>query len=247
MSVAQVEREGERASLVGEIRRVAEACGGSPPGARKFERITGLPRSAWLGRFWSRWSDALREAGFVPNLRNRRLEEETMLEQFAEVARSIGRIPVFSDLDLYRRSGGKVALRGAYIRHFGGKAQLLDRLKGWAEENPDRADIAAMLREEVRTDNEPASNARPGDSGAVYLLRCGSRFKIGCSVAIKKRVRAIQNTLPEPAALVHAIKTDDPLGIERYWHRRFADKRLHGEWFRLDAADVAAFRTWRRM
>jgi len=81
-----------------------------------------------------------------------------------------------------------------------------------------------------------------GELGYVYLMKAGRFYKIGRTNALGRRERELVIQLPEAAKAAHSIKTDDPTGIEKYWRRRFQDRRKNGEWSELTAPDLAAFR-----
>lgn len=229
-----------REHILNEIRRLTNANGGKPPGRRVFERETGIPESAWYGVYWPRWGDAVSEAGFSPNTRNEKLDEQFILTKLATACRHYGRIPATMELRLYKKIDPDFPNEKTFLTIYGGKKNLIRRLGEWAANDQGFSDIAAMTsNHSIVSEQAPAGRLK---EGIVYLMRSGGHYKIGRSDDIERRVKEIRIALPETAKLVHSIRTDDPSGIEAYWHRRFADRRANGEWFRLTHSDVAAFR-----
>lgn len=226
-----------RETILQEIRKLTQANEGQPPGSRLFEQNTGIRDHIWRGVYWARWGDALKEAGFTPNEWNGKLDTETVIQKYADACRYFGRIPTAPELKMYGRAKEGFPNPKTIYTHFGSKGALLSNLRDWVRDKPDLSDIGQMLAPEPES---AKSSARK--EGLVYLIKSGSHFKIGRSDELERRVKEIRVALPETADLVHSIRTDDPAGIEAYWHRRFADCRANGEWFKLSAADVAAFK-----
>ena len=226
-----------RQQILNEIRRLAKANRGQPPGSRRFERETGIRESSWHGVYWARWGDALKEAGLSPNERQGKSETSLIISKFIEAARHYGRLPAKMELRMYGRVHDGFPSDKAFHTHFGSKDALLANVRAWVEGRADFHDIIAMFGPEPAKQRE----AQPKE-GLVYLIKSGSHYKIGRSDELERRVKEIRIALPEKAVLVHSIRTDDPAGIEAYWHRRFADRRANGEWFKLSSADVAAFK-----
>jgi len=73
-------------------------------------------------------------------------------------------------------------------------------------------------------------------------MKSGKHHKIGRTKHVGGRERDLGIQLPEKIATVHSIKTDDPAGIEEYWHKRFEDNRKNGEWFELTPQDINIFK-----
>ncbi len=227
----------KRDTILQEIRKLARANDGQPPGSRSFEQQTGIREFAWRGVYWARWGDALKEAGFSPNEWQGKSEANFILQKYVEAARHYGFLPTAAELQMYRNTHADFPGVKTVFTHFGSKEGLLSNLRTWVQDKPDLQDIAAMFGPEV--ENEIGTTPK---EGLVYLIKSGAHYKIGRSDELERRVKQIRVALPEAANLMHSIRTDDPAGIEAYWHRRFADRRANGEWFKLSSADVAAFK-----
>lgn len=215
----------------------------SHSGAIASPAETGIKEHDWSGRYWARWGDAFAEAGLTPNAVMTRLDDDGVMEKLARAVRRFGRMPTEPERRMARREDPTFPSHGVFAR-FGTRRDQAIRLAAFCDDNPEYADVRAIIQPVVATPARPDSRAsRPPEScGAVYLLRVGKHYKVGRTKEFGQRKRQLDIQLPEPATTVHVVRTDDPAGIEAYWHARFAARRLNGEWFALTADDVAAFK-----
>ena len=180
------------------------------------------------------------EAGFEPNKISEKYSTDHLLMRYCEATRYYKKAPTRPELRMYSKQVEKFPSYTAMLRPFETIEKLRIKAREWADKNPDFEDVVDFLPKEFEREDSPSKNI--AEDGWVYLLKSGTHYKIGRGEDLERRVKQVTVAMPEKVGLVHAIKTDDPSGIEAYWHRRFIDKRANGEWFTLDLSDDRAFK-----
>jgi hypothetical protein len=240
----------DREAILSEIQRLASENGGRPLGKRRFEDATGIRESDWLGRYWLRWGDAVREAGLEPNTLQSKFDDDEVLASLALLVRDLGHFPVEAELRMRAREDAAFPSHGT-VQRLGNKATRASRLLDYCDRVGGLEDVREVC-EPLATEAQTLDEADTSDdetstrAGFVYLMKSGKHYKIGRSNSVGRRHYELAIQLPERVELVHVIETDDAPGIEAYWHNRFAAQRANGEWFALSQADVRAFRRRRK-
>jgi len=236
----------DRGYIIQEIQRTAKENDGKPLGRKKFTSETGIKLYDWLGVYWATWSDALLEAGFTPNQFQVAFDKAELLDKYARLALELGQLPASSQLRLKARRDPTFPTHTVFGRRFGTKAHLVRQLIDHCRERKGFEGVVklcetySMPKTKAHTDHHETTT--DVIIGFVYLVKSGKYFKIGRSNATGRRTYELDLQLPERSKTIHVIRTDDPAGIEAYWHRRFDSKRKNGEWFELAGEDVAAFK-----
>jgi hypothetical protein len=239
-----------KADILSEIQRTAADNGGKPLGWKRFTDETGVKSNDWQ-RYWARWGDALTEAGLAPNEMQARYEDGFLAACLAADTRRLGHFPTSRDLRVSHHGDPAHPDAQVFQRRWR-RAEQIEVVEAYCRDRSDWADVLAIVSPLRHAASDPTTGPSrrlgPITLASVYLIKSGRYYKIGRTKAFARRMRELDTALAEGRKPIHIIPTDDPVGIEAYWHTRFKDRRRGDtEWFDLKAEDVAAFKRWRSM
>src|SRR5262249_35914343 len=152
--VAQGAEHMDKQRIINEIRRTAQANGGVALGWRRFEEETGIRYYDWYGQFWTRWGDAVREAGFEPNRMSEAYTDAFLLRELALLTRRLARVPTQGDLLLATKGDSAFPSEKAF-RRLGSKPERASRVIAYCKTNPGYDDVAAFWKQVVAAAPSP--------------------------------------------------------------------------------------------
>ncbi|MFA5554482.1 MAG: GIY-YIG nuclease family protein [Phycisphaerae bacterium] len=231
--------------IIDEIIRAAKENNGKPLGVQKFERITGIKRSDWFGVYWTKWGDAIKEAGFKPNEFQSAYDQNKLIEYVITLIREIKKFPTTGEIRLKSHDTPEFPSHDVFSRRLGKKYEMAQKILDYCKSNSGYEDIIEICEKVLDSSEKPErevdfEEAEPRFS-YVYLMKSGQYYKIGKGDCVEKRNYEIGIKLPEELKIIHKIKTNHPFEAESYWHEVFKDKRKKGEWFNLSSSDVKDF------
>jgi hypothetical protein len=230
-----------REQLLQAVKNAIRKEGTETIGKERFEAITGIRATEWL-YYWPRWNEFLTEAGLSTGTMVERLDDNAVITALIPLIKEKKHWPTSAEIRIYSRQHSGFP-SDTTIRKRGDRSALASALLEYCSDKPELNDVAKICEPLIVVgESNEGFDSQERIQGYVYLMKSGQFYKIGKSKSPDRRRSEIALLLPHDTNTLHVIATDDPDGIEQYWHQRFKDKRHRGEFFRLNNADVQAFK-----
>ncbi len=232
-----------------ELHKFVAVNNGVIPGERTFMAATRIKQSAWKGKYWARWTDAVREARYDPNAMTQQIPDEGILKELAAFIIKLGHFPVRDEINMQARATPGFPVWQTIKKRYGGMPQTAAALLEFSRETANTA-LARLCEERLEREalkpKDEANSQRQTviSAGFVYLKYSPSLrlYKIGKANDSNKRGAGISLLLPEDLVPKHEIRTDCPYILEKYWENRFRARKKQGEWYDLTSADINSFK-----
>lgn len=232
--------------ILNAIKKTAHENNGTALGMGKFFDCTGIRREDWEGKYWIKWSDAIKEAGYEPNeFSSPAFDIDWIILKVIELIRELNQFPSRPQFKIKNYNDKSFPTSTTLTNRLGNKSDMILSIIEFCNKNSGYDDIilicsAINVKPLLLSDNKATDSSE--NIGFVYLVKSGKYYKIGKSNHVGRRDYELKIQLPEKTQLIHQIVTDDPSGIEIYWHNRFGKKRKNGEWFELSNEDIKIFK-----
>lgn len=79
---------------------------------------------------------------------------------------------------------------------------------------------------------------REKENGYIYILKSKNLYKIGRAKSLKSRIKTYRTENPFGIRVILQKEVDDYIGIEDRLLRKFKNKQVRGEWFKLNKEDI---------
>ena len=187
-----------RQEILQAIKRTAVA--GRALGQGGFSSATGIKEHQWR-KHWTRWNQAVVEAGFLPNTLTPKYADETLGTCLAGLARSLGIMPVKGDIDHKKAADPTCPSYEAFGR-WKGSGTLASALHSFRGDRADLSDIAAMCQSKAASSPPARTTARDRVvKGYVSLKRYGRSgrdWKIGKTEDVRRRHAQLERRSMRP-------------------------------------------------
>ena len=181
----------DKEAIIKEIQRTAKENGGTPLGSQRFANETGIKKSDWYGKYWSTWGDAVKEAGYEPNVFVTASDIELLIRKLIELIREIGRFPTHGELRLKTFKAKTFPAHSTFDARMGKKkhekAKKIVEYCNKHEGLEDVIDICLPLCSSENRSKDSEIENKVDDFGFVYLMKSGKHYKIGRSNSADRR------------------------------------------------------------